>query len=131
MDDTVMSKSKLRRLETQLDITGEELVDESQETVTDEVDKVAREDIEVIDIPGGEMVRINKRMWVPWAQKGPGMFKRYLERIFLDLGIIPEVNTKVSYTKEGTLIFRIKKDKESNIIKPGSKDWLNVTNKNQ
>jgi len=120
----------VNKKEHDLDIVGEEYYDESQETVTDEVDKVAREDIERIDIPGGEMVRINKRMWSPWAKKGPGMFKRYLERIFLDLGIVPEVNTKVSYTKEGTLIFRIKKEKKSNVILPGEEGWVDVTTKN-
>ena len=103
--------------------------DESQETVTEEVDLAARTDKDIIyhAEPGMEMIRVTKRAWIPWAKRGPGLFKKFLERIMLDNGMIPEVNTKVSYTPEGTLILRKKVDKPvSKIITPTDGRWINV-----
>ena len=105
-------------------------VDESQEQVHSEVEKAARsnKNISFHYEPGMEMIRINKRAWIPWAKKGQGLFKKFLERVMLDHGMIPEVNTKVSYTKEGTIILRKKVQKQSNLITPGDERWMNVAN---
>lgn len=63
---------------------------------------------------------INPREYSDIAKKGPGEFPKYLTKMFIDKGIVPGVNAKISVgVKTGNIIVRWLEEDKSMIIKPG------------